>query len=331
MAGLDPELNRQLMATLRRCDAFSSNAELRNVFAMDTRLSPWAYNVPEAGNPSSRVQAIIAFLHEKANIQGENALVLFLQVLQNLYAPSDAYFRELGALIVNLGGVSAAPAMPVSPSKPLRSTGSSIDYDVGVRTLLARLGAAHPNYRDALVYQQRLNDNQGSARLFGDTETRRAERAEIIMQLNSLALTTLNVTFNELSGMSPVASDQSLASLPTTGNITIVGDGNVIGSNNQVSVKESEMSSSGGSNALLNVSGLPDRTFQMKLLKILTQYFSLNDVQTLCFALGINYDDLPSGGLTGKARELIGYCERHLCLPKLIAAGKTLRPELDWS
>lgn len=329
MAGIDPELNRKLMATLRRCNAFNSNAELRSVF-VDARLTPWAYNVPEAGSTYSRVQATIAFLHDKANVQGQNALVLLLQALQDRYDPNDAFYGELGALIAALGGGTVSSSMTTSSSPTSTSTSGPIDYEAGIRTLLARLGTGHPRHSEALVYQQRLSENQRNARLFGDTETRRAERAEIIMQLNSLALATLSVTFNELAGMSVAPSGQPLVSQPATGSITIVGDGNVIGSNNQVSVNKPQTPSSAGSSTSSNSPGLPDRTYAMKLLGILTQYFNLNDLQTLCFALGVNYEDLPSGGLTNKARDLIIFCERHTCLPDLVKAGRMLRPELEW-
>ena len=323
MAGLDPELNRRLMATLRRCDAFSSNAELRNVFTANTPLSPWAYNVPEAASTYSRVQATVAFLHDKANVQGQNALVLLLEALQDRYAPGDVFISELSALIAALGGGTPAPSTAASPSSPVQSVGGQINYEAGISALLAHLGTAHPRHSEALVYQQRLNDNQKSSRLFGDTEIRRAERAEIIMQLNSLSLAALGVAFNELAGMSPSTAGQPTTSPPAANNITSVGDGNVIGSNNQVAVGQPTASTPTSSSP-----GLPDR---LKLLSLLKQHFSLDELNTLCFAVEVNYDELSGVGVSGKARELIGYCERHLCLPKLVTAGKTLRPELDWS
>jgi hypothetical protein len=41
------------------------------------------------------------------------------------------------------------------------------------------------------------------------------------------------------------------------------------------------------------------------------------ELRTLCFALGVNYDDLPPGGRADKARELVLYCERRSRLPAL--------------
>lgn len=313
MAGIDPELNRQLMATLRRCDAFASNAELRAVF-VDGRLSPWAYNVPEGESTSSRVQATIAFLHDKANAQGQNALFLLFCVLQDRYDPNDAYYGELGTLIARLSGASSSPPLS-TPS----STGRTIDYEAGLRTLLTRLGTGHLIYSEALVYQQRLTENLTASRIYGNTETRRAELAEIVARLNALSLNALRVSFNELSGMSTATTPQPATSQP------------VIGSNNQAPVGKPEALPLNATVASTDTSNPYDQNYKIKLLGLLTRHFSLDELNTLCFAVGVNFDELSGSGLSVKARELIGYCERHTCMSTLIAAGQTLRPELNWS
>ena len=201
MSGIDPELHRQLVATLRRCDAFASHAELRNVF-VDGRLSPWQYNVPEAGSTYGRVQAVITFLHDKANVRGENALLLLLQVLQERYDPTDAYYGELSALIAALGG---APSPRPTPGGDIYTP-----YEARMRELLARLGKDHPRYGEALVYQQRLEENLAAARRYDDPEDRRAERAEIVNLLNTLSLKTLGVAFNDLGGASAATDVQAI-------------------------------------------------------------------------------------------------------------------------
>lgn len=71
-------------------------------------------------------------------------------------------------------------------------------YQQGLKRLLERIGRQHPLYSEALVYQQRLNESIAYSKRFGDTETRRAERAEILTYLNELALTVLNQSFNQL-------------------------------------------------------------------------------------------------------------------------------------
>jgi tetratricopeptide (TPR) repeat protein len=73
-----------------------------------------------------------------------------------------------------------------------------IYYETGLLQLLERIGQEHPSYQEALVYQQRLHDNFALSRLYGDTETLRAERSKIVDGLNRLALSTLGISFNEL-------------------------------------------------------------------------------------------------------------------------------------
>jgi hypothetical protein len=79
-------------------------------------------------------------------------------------------------------------------------TDSYTDYETGVRALLARLGRDHPRTAEAQVYQQRLHENLAATRRYGDTESRRAERAEIVDRLNALAQAALGVRFNALCG-----------------------------------------------------------------------------------------------------------------------------------
>lgn len=71
-------------------------------------------------------------------------------------------------------------------------------YEHGLQNLLDQLGPAHTAYTDALLYQQRLSENIQRARRFGDTASRRADRAEVIDQLNALTLATLHQSFNDL-------------------------------------------------------------------------------------------------------------------------------------
>jgi len=87
---------------------------------------------------------------------------------------------------------------PPRPEIKVRQGDMFAAYEKGLEHLLARLGAAHGRYSEALVYQQRLVENIGRARRFGDTPQRQADRAEIIDQLNELALASLSVSFNQL-------------------------------------------------------------------------------------------------------------------------------------
>ncbi|MCK4314622.1 MAG: tetratricopeptide repeat protein [Anaerolineae bacterium] len=61
-------------------------------------------------------------------------------------------------------------------------------YEDELRRLLMQLGRDHPRYTEALVLQQRLMENLARVRLYGDSETSRAERAQIVKALSRLAL-----------------------------------------------------------------------------------------------------------------------------------------------
>ena len=112
-------------------------------------------------------------------------------------------------------------------------------YEVGLHALLARLGCDHLRHADALVYQQRMGENLAAARRYGDTESRRADRAEIIDRLNVLAQEALGVAFNALCsegrvppGTAPPASSVTYVNTGggayIDGNVTIE-DGDFVG------------------------------------------------------------------------------------------------------
>lgn len=71
-------------------------------------------------------------------------------------------------------------------------------YKIGLQRLLRALGQDHPRYAEALTLQSRLTENIDDARLHGDSETARAERARIIDALNRLAMETIGMSFNAL-------------------------------------------------------------------------------------------------------------------------------------
>ncbi len=62
-----------------------------------------------------------------------------------------------------------------------------------------------------------------------------------------------------------------------------------------------------------------------ELLAFLTDRFDLEELRTLCFDLGIDYDDLPAEGKSGKARELVRRAERRSQLARLAATARRLR------
>lgn len=71
----------------------------------------------------------------------------------------------------------------------------------GLTRLLERMGSEHPRYTEALTLQSRLLENISAARTYGDMETRRAERAQIVDAVNRLAMEAVGKSFNEWCGM----------------------------------------------------------------------------------------------------------------------------------
>jgi hypothetical protein len=92
-----------------------------------------------------------------------------------------------------------SPSPEAVASEETRFRDNFSRHETGLSRLLAQLGENHPRYADALVYQQRLSENIEQTRRYGDTEARRADRAEIIDRLNEVALASLGVSFIELS------------------------------------------------------------------------------------------------------------------------------------
>jgi len=97
-------------------------------------------------------------------------------------------------------------------------------FENGLEILLKEL-ADHPEYSHACTLEHRLRENIGEARRFGETPDRKANRAEIIEQLNCLAGSTLSVSFNSicqpasLNSLSPVQQPPQLNATPTPGGI----------------------------------------------------------------------------------------------------------------
>jgi len=64
---------------------------------------------------------------------------------------------------------------------------------------------------------------------------------------------------------------------------------------------------------------------------ILASRFDLDEIRTLCFDLGVDFDSLRGEGKAAKARELIIHLQNRRQLDKLISRIKQTRPDIDWS
>lgn len=67
-----------------------------------------------------------------------------------------------------------------------------------------------------------------------------------------------------------------------------------------------------------------------QIRETLDTFFDDGELRTLCFDLGIDYDNLPGDSKTDKARELVGYCERRGRVVALYEAIYRYRPNAFW-
>jgi len=65
-----------------------------------------------------------------------------------------------------------------------------------------------------------------------------------------------------------------------------------------------------------------------RLRQLIVDYFSDDELRTLCFGLRLNYDALPAMGTHGKAREVILALGKQSRLPELVAYVRQVRPNL---
>lgn len=62
---------------------------------------------------------------------------------------------------------------------------------------------------------------------------------------------------------------------------------------------------------------------------ILASRLDLEELKTLCFRVGINFDSLRGEGLEGKARELAAFFQRRQQISILIQAIQAYRPDIS--
>jgi hypothetical protein len=66
------------------------------------------------------------------------------------------------------------------------------------------------------------------------------------------------------------------------------------------------------------------------LFHFLEERFNESELRTLCFYLGIGYDDLPGQNKTDKAREVVEHFKRRDDIAKLVKTGKQQRHDINW-
>jgi hypothetical protein len=70
--------------------------------------------------------------------------------------------------------------------------------------------------------------------------------------------------------------------------------------------------------------------YRSTLRELLATHFNDQELRTLCFDLGVDYDHLAGEGTGDKARELVAYSERRSCVDELVKVGKGQRPDVPW-
>jgi hypothetical protein len=73
---------------------------------------------------------------------------------------------------------------------------------------------------------------------------------------------------------------------------------------------------------------LLEQTRQVR--QTIIEHFDEEELRSLSFDIGIDYEGLPGQGKNGKARELVAHCVRHKLWRELIEVCQRLRPELEW-
>jgi len=74
-------------------------------------------------------------------------------------------------------------------------------YRIGIQRLLEGIGLNHPSYADVLVFQQRLEENLFYTNQFGPTQSRLAERAQILDGCNRLSMSITGHTLYYFCGL----------------------------------------------------------------------------------------------------------------------------------
>ncbi|MCB9443720.1 MAG: AAA family ATPase, partial [Ardenticatenaceae bacterium] len=74
----------------------------------------------------------------------------------------------------------------------------------------------------------------------------------------------------------------------------------------------------------------PSQPNLQQVRQLIASHFSLQELKTLCFDVGVEFDDLGGEGKSEKARELVAYIQRRGRLPELLRTLVAERPGISW-
>lgn len=72
------------------------------------------------------------------------------------------------------------------------------------------------------------------------------------------------------------------------------------------------------------------QAYLFNLYNLITRYFNVEELHTLCFDLNVEFEDLPGEGRSVKARELVYYLDRQQRIPELVKRLEEVRPTVQW-
>ena len=91
---LPPDRYNAIRQLLLDCAPMDSNRAIRALF-MQGKLSTWKNRVPDATDRQERVELLIERFADKHNSDGENALLLLLEVLRDREETADLCHKQL--------------------------------------------------------------------------------------------------------------------------------------------------------------------------------------------------------------------------------------------
>jgi hypothetical protein len=123
--------------------------------------------------------------------------------------------------------------------------------------------------------------------------------------------------------------------------ISVIGDGNVIGNGSSSRVANLDVRGDVHGSMIINTAGDFVVTPQLgeevelrpspearRLHRVLRTRLDLEELRTLCFDLGVNYDSLGGEGLSAKARQLVLFLQKRDSLPLLVDWLRRERPDI---
>ncbi len=185
MRGIPPALNKSLQLALLDCGLFWDTRSLRGYFK-DARIKAWRHRVPDGNSLAELVNGVIAFLYNKHNTNGENALALFLTVLADDQTADEVTQNELRDLAEQI--VAIEKAEQTGGEVTVSERDIKISYTIDrVETFIAGDNyELSGDFSGAIVNIKTSLENtiQTIQTLSTGTETERADFANLVAQLD---------------------------------------------------------------------------------------------------------------------------------------------------